>query len=186
MENLATLPRHRLTVEDYHRMGEAGILTEDDRVELIEGELIEMPPIGSRHAYTVDRLNRILVKQVSNERLVRVQNPILMGKYAEPEPDIAIVRNRHYAEAHPGPEDVLLLIEVADTTLVYDREVKVPLYARHGVPEVWLVDLGSERVEIYLEPTAQGYRQILRPQNAETTVPSQVPEVALRIADLWG
>ncbi len=185
MENLATLPRHRLSVEDYHRMGEAGILTEEDRVELIEGELIEMPPIGSRHANCVDYINQMLTERLRGKFRVRIQNPIQLGSYAEPQPDIAIVQNRSYADAHPGPQDVLLLTEIADTTLLYDREVKIPLYARHGIPEVWLIDLGNERVEIYLEPTAQGYRQILRPQSTETIVPSRVPEVALRIADLW-
>ena len=183
MPSLAIPARRRLTIEEYHRLGEAGVLREDDRVELIEGELIHMAPIGSRHAECVSRLNRLFNRQT--EALVRVQDPIQLSEHSEPEPDIAIVRNRNYAEAHPGPNDMLLLVEVSDTSLSDDRDIKVPLYARHGIPEVWLVDLVRERLEIYLGPTAQGYRQALRPRAGDVITASRVPEVNLDIDVLW-
>ena len=183
MATLAIPSRCRLTIEEYHRLGETGVLREDDRIELIEGELIRMAPIGSRHAECVSRLNRLSNRQT--EAMVRVQDPIQLSEHSEPEPDIAIVRNRNYAEAHPGPDDVLLLVEVSDTSLSDDRDIKVPLYARHGIPEVWLVDLAHERLEVYLGPTAQGYRQALRPREGEVIVASQVPEVTLDIDVLW-
>jgi Uma2 family endonuclease len=175
--------RHRLCIADYHRLGEAGVLREDDHIELIEGELIDMAPIGSRHADCVSRLNRLFVRQT--EAVVRVQDPIQLSLHSEPEPDIAIVRSRRYSKAHPGPDDVLLLVEVADSSLAYDRDIKVPLYARHGIPELWLVDLEHERLEVYLGPTAQGYRQTLRPRGQEIIVASRVPELRLEVSLLW-
>jgi Uma2 family endonuclease len=184
IKDLGTLPsKRRLTIAEYHRMGETGILTEADRVELIEGELIEMAPIGSRHADCVSHLVRRLVRQT--EALIRVQDPLELPQHSEPEPDIAIVHNRHYSEAHPGPQDVLLLIEVADSTLAYDRDIKVPLYARFGIAEVWLVDIQNERLEVYLEPSVAGYRQILRPENDESVSPALLPEISLRVAEFW-
>ena len=185
MQTAILLPRHKLTVDHYHKMAEAGILTTLDRVELIEGELIDMAPIGSQHATRVDYLTRLLVKQVSDDHWVRVQNPVHLGKHSEPEPDIAIVRNRRYSKAHPTPKDVLLLIEVADTTVQYDRDIKIPLYARHHIPEVWLLDLPRGRLEIHLQPGKQGYRQILLPDLDETISPSLVPEVSVWIAELF-
>ena len=185
MQVAILLPRHKLTVEHYHKMAEAGILTTLDRVELIEGELIDMAPIGSKHATRVDYLNRLLVKQVRDDHLVRVQNPVRLGKHSEPQPDIAIVHNRRYSKAHPVPKDVLLLVEVVDTTVQYDREIKIPLYARHHIPEVWLLDLPMVRLEIYLQPGKGGYRQMLRPEFEETISPSLVPEVSVRIVELF-
>lgn len=185
MAATAPLRRHKLKVSDYHKMAEAGILTELDRVELIEGELIDRAPIGGFHATTVDYLNRLLVKQVSDDRLVRIQNPVRLGAHSEPEPDIAIVRNRRYVKAHPMPKDVLLLIEVADATASYDRDVKLPLYARHRIPEVWLIDLRNKRVEMYSQPDEQGYRQLLRPGSGETIAPTLAPEVSVPVAALF-
>jgi Uma2 family endonuclease len=136
--------RRRFTVHDYHRMGEAGILHEDDRVELIEGELVEMTAIGTRHFSCVNRLNRLLVMHVGDDAIVSVQNPVRLNEYNEPQPDLTVIRPRDYLESLPKPEDVLLLIEVSDTTLAYDRGVKLPLYARAGIREVWIVDLLGE------------------------------------------
>jgi Uma2 family endonuclease len=138
--------RRRFTVYDYHRMGEAGILHEDDRVELIEGELVEMTAIGTRHFSCVNRLNRLLVMTVGDEAIVSVQNPVRLNEYNEPQPDLTMIRPRDYRESLPIPADVLLLIEVSDTTLAYDRGVKLPLYARAGVREVWIVDLPGETI----------------------------------------
>jgi Uma2 family endonuclease len=178
--------RHLLTVEDYHKMGEAGILCEDDRVELIDGELIEMAPIGSDHAGKTIRLSTLLSSALAGRALISQQNPVHLGAYSEPQPDITVLRYRDdfYEKSHPRPEDVLLLTEIADTTIRYDRDVKIPLYARHGIPEVWLIDLQQERVEIYRQPSSDGYRQILRPAKTERIALALLPDVSLLIADL--
>ena len=178
---------HLLTVEDYHRMAEAGILGEDDRVELIEGELIDMAPIGSEHAGKGIRLSSLLSTALAGRAFVSQQNPLRLEEHSEPQPDIAVLRYRNdfYEASHPQPADILLLIEIADTTIRYDREIKIPLYARHGIPEVWLIDLQQERVEIYLQPSSEGYRQILRPGRNERIALSLLPEVSILIADLW-
>jgi Uma2 family endonuclease len=168
-------------------MGEAGILCEDDRVELIEGELVDMPPIGSLHAGKVMRLVSCLTNALSNRAIVSPQNPVRLGEHSEPQPDLAVLRFRDdfYENSHPQPEDVLLLIEVADATIRYDREVKIPVYARYGIPEVWLIDLQAECVEVYLQPRSDGYRHIFRPAKDERLTLSLLPDVSLAIADLW-
>ena len=137
-----------------HKMGEAGIFTEDDRVELIDGEMVDMAPIGSRHASVVKRLNNRLATLAQGRAIVSAQDPLRLAPHSEPEPDLMLLKPRadFYSEAHPGAEDVLLLIEVCDTTVGYDREVKLPLYARHGVAEVWLIDLEARTVEICCMP----------------------------------
>lgn len=181
------IQRHLLTVNDYHKMGEAGIFHEDDRLELIEGTLIDMAPIGSGHAGEVIRLNTVLNTAFSGRVLVSQQNPIRLGEHSEPQPDVAILRLREdfYRTSHPQPPDILLLIEVSDTTVRYDREIKIPLYARHGIPEVWLIDLQHEQVEIYRQPSVDGYRQILRPAKDERIAPALLPDTSLAISDLW-
>jgi Uma2 family endonuclease len=178
---------HLFTVDEYHRMGEAGILCENDRVELIEGKLVDMPPIGSPHAGKVNRFNMLLSKVLGDKAILALQNPVRLGKRSEPQPDITILRPRSdfYEKSHPQPKDVLLLIEVADTTTRFDREVKIPLYAAYGIPEVWLIDLRSKRVEVYLQPSKNGYRQRLRPENDERLALSLLPDVSIAIADLW-
>lgn len=182
------LLRRCFTVEEYHRMAQVGILSEDDRVELIEGDIVEMTPIGSRHASCVKRLNRLLSQQLGQQALVSVQDPIRIGERSEPQPDLALLRPRpdFYVQAHPGPEEVLLVVEVAETSGEMDREVKVPLYARARVPEVWLVDLGAERVEIYRKPGAQGYEEVRRVGRNEHLAPYSFPELDLAVADLLG
>lgn len=151
----STLGRaHRVSLSEYHRMGEAGILGPGLRTELIDGEVIEMPPIGHPHAGTVDLLANRLGGVVSKRALLRVQGPIWLDDYSEPLADIALLRPRadYYRSAHPGPADVLLVIEVADSSLSYDREVKLPRYALAAVPEVWLVDLSGRRLLIHRRP----------------------------------
>jgi Uma2 family endonuclease len=173
--------RRRFTVHDYHRMGEAGILHEDDRVELIEGEIVEMTAIGTRHFSCVNGLTRLLVVSVGDEAIISVQNPVRLNEYTEPQPDLAVIRPRDYRESLPEPDDVLLLIEVSDTTLPYDRGVKLPLYARAGIREVWIVDLPGETIERYTAPSANGYRcveQMRRGQTLESTsLPGLAPSV---------
>lgn len=183
----AVVQPHRFTVDEYHKMGESGILTEDDRVELIEGELVDMPPIGSDHAGVVILLTAMLAGPLSGKALLSSQNPVRLGKRSEPQPDLAVLRPRDdfYRNAHPQPKDVLLVIEVADTTARYDREVKIPLYAAYGIPEVWLIDLRAKRVEVYLQPSKDGYRQRLRPTNDERLALSLLPEISIAIAAFW-
>lgn len=161
---MATMPhdvlrRHRLTVDDYHQMAEAGILADDDRVELIEGEVLDMSPIGSLHAALVRVLARWLSEVAGRHAIVAVQDPIHLDDTNEPQPDIALLTPRadFYASAHPGPADTFLAVEVAESSLAYDLGVKVPLYARHGIPEVWVVDAATRTTHRFRTPTADGY-----------------------------
>ena len=182
------LLRRVFTVEEYHRMVDAGILREDDRVELLEGEIVEMTPIGSRHAACVDRLNSLFVRGLGQRGIVRVQSPVRLGERSEPQPDLALLRARpdFYAQAHPGPTDILLLVEVAETSTDVDREVKVPLYARAGIREVWLVDLAGGCVEIYREPAPAGYQQVQRVRPGQRLSPHAVPDLELAMDDVLG
>jgi Uma2 family endonuclease len=151
--------RHRLSVADYYRMAEVGILAPDARVELIDGEIIDMAPIGSRHNATVDRLAAILRNAAGNLAILRVQGSISLDAYSEPEPDIALLRPRpdSYWSVQAGAADIFLIVEVAGSSLPYDRDVKVPLYARHQIPEVWLIDLETQRLKRYRNPSRNGY-----------------------------
>ena len=146
--------RHRLSVADYHRLAEAGILGEDDRVELLEGQLIAMAPVGPRHALAVDALTDLLSHALTPPARLRVQNPMTQNCDTEPQPDIAVVRRpwRGYPREHPGPGDIFLLVEVADSTLAFDKGAKRILYARAGIPEYWLVDLTEDVVHIHRNP----------------------------------
>ena len=182
------LQRRRFTVHEYHRMGQAGILSEDDRLELLEGEIVEMAPIGSRHQATVDRLTELFSSRVAGEATVRVQGPVRLGDISEPEPDLTLLRRRtdFYATAHPGPEDVLLLIEVSDTSTEYDREVKLPLYARYGITEVWLVGLETEVVEVYRGSAATEYELISQSGRGQVLSPQAFPGLELAVDDILG
>src|SRR5215213_8380383 len=175
--------RRRFTVHDYHRMGEAGILHEDDRVELIEGEIVEMAAIGTRHFSCVNGLTRLLVRSVDDEAIVSVQNPVRLNERTEPQPDFTVIRPRDYRLSLPGPEDVLLLIEVSDTTLTYDRGVKLPLYARAGIREVWIVDLSGEVIERHTDPSGYSYRHTERVPRGERIESSTLPDLALTAED---
>jgi Uma2 family endonuclease len=181
------LSRRLFTVEEYHQMGQAGIFTEGDRVELIDGEIVEMAPIGSRHAACVARLTA-LFSRVQGRSIVWVQNPIRLGEHSEPQPDVAILRLRHdfYSQVYPTPQDILLIIEVADSSLDYEREVKVSLYARAGISEVWLVDLPAERVTIYRRPLTQGYQELQKVSRTEELAPEAFPELILRVNEILG
>lgn len=152
--------RHRITVDEYHRMAEVGLLAPDARVELIEGEIIDMAPIGKEHSSVVDQLNRLFVRAVGDDAIVRVQGSVRLGSMSEPEPDLLLLRPRadFYRSEFATERDVLLVVEVSDKTLRYDREVKVPLYARHGVTETWIVDIPHGRLLAYSEPQTGTYR----------------------------
>jgi Uma2 family endonuclease len=154
---------YRFTVQDYHRMAEVGIFHEDDRLELLEGEIVEMPPLGPGHAGGVKRLmNSFLPSQSEGKAIISVQDPIRLGKHSEPLPDLALLKPcpDFYAREHPSPEDVFIVVEVMDNSASYDREVKIPLYARFGIPETWLVDVEQGLIEVYREPSLEGYRQV--------------------------
>jgi Uma2 family endonuclease len=148
----ADLPRWRFTVDDFHRMGEVGILDEDDRVELIDGEIIAMSPIGFRHARIVNNLNRLLVTRAGDRSTVSVQNPLVLSDYGEPQPDVVLLTGDGPRDHLPTPADILLVVEVSDTTLAYDLNVKLPRYARAGVPEVWIVDVAGDAFERFTDP----------------------------------
>lgn len=182
------LPRRRFTVAEYYQMAQAGILGEDDRVELIEGEIVEMPPIGDRHAGCVNRLNERFVRVFADVAVVAVQNPVRLGEYSEPQPDLALLRRRadFYASGHPAPPDVSLLVEVADASAELDRRVKIPLYARSGIPEAWLIDLQQETLTVYCDPTPDGYRTAQVLHRGDSIAPSAFPDRALAVADLLG
>lgn len=178
--------RRRFTVHEYHRMAEAGILHEDDRVELIEGEISEMTPIGPRHANVVRNLNWILSQQVDDKFLVDVQNPVRLDEDNEPQPDLAVLWTRNYRNSLPGPEDLLFLIEVSDTTLSYDRTVKLPLYARSGIQEVWIVDLNGELVERHTGPSGEIYRHLERARRGENLASAVLTDVVLNTNTVFG
>lgn len=158
-----TLPQRRFTVDEYHAMIEAGILGEEDRIELLEGKIYAMAAVGSRHSACVDRLTLLLVRAASDRSIVRVQSSIRLGD-SEPEPDVTLLKRKDdfYASALPEPADVLLLVEVADTSAGLDRRYKMPLYAKRGIREAWLVDLEAEAVEVYRQPLPDGYAQATR------------------------
>jgi len=183
-----TISRRLLTLDEYHTIGAAGVLKEDDRIELIEGEMIEMAPIGSRHMAKVNRLARLLSQSIGAQAIVSVQNPIALPPRNEPQPDVTLLKPRgdDYESGLPGAEDILLVIEVADTTVAYDRDVKMPIYARYGIIEAWLVDIQAGSLSIFLDPGEKGYRRLLSPTKTETITPSLLPNVSIRLRDLWG
>ena len=180
--------RRKLTIAEYYRMGEAGILSEDDRVELIEGELIAMAPIGSDHSGTVNGLTRLLVLNVGNGGVVAVQNPVRLSDHTEPQPDFSVMRPRadNYRRSHPRPEDVLLIVEIAHSSLNYDRAIKRPLYARHGIPEYWVVDLAAGEVEVCRDPKGDTYAFVSRIGRGGVLEPALLPGVAISVAAILG
>jgi Uma2 family endonuclease len=151
--------RHLISVEAFHRMAETGILEPADRVEPIDGEIFDMSPIGVLHAAVVARLATYFSQKLGGAAVVWCRNPVRLDDASEPEPDIAILRPRadFYATSHPGPADLLLVIEVADTSLAFDLGTKVPLYARHGIPKVWVIDAATRRTRVFRRPAATGY-----------------------------
>ncbi len=182
------LRRHRFTVDEYYRMVPAGLLREDDRVELIDGEIIEMTPIGSPHAGTVTRLIRHFSGTVGDAALVSAQNPVRLSDLSEPEPDLMLLRPRSdaYTKSHPGPADVLLVVEVSDSSLAYDRDVKVPLYSRHELGEVWIVDLSAQVILVYRHPGPDGYADVSEVHLGSSVAPLALPAHGLDTAALFG
>lgn len=184
---LTRIRRHRYTVADYYRMAEVGILAPDARVELIDGEVIEMPPIGAPHASTVTEVQRTLERAVGDAAIVRVQNPIHLGRHDEPQPDLALVTPpaSKYRLRHPRPGDVLLLIEVADSTLRFDRDVKLGRYARVGIPEVWLLDLKAHSLQRFRGARPTGYSESERIADLLALPVPGLDRVRLDLSNLW-
>lgn len=178
---------HRYNVGEYYRMAEAGILDEDSRVELIEGEVIDMPPIGTWHAGLTAKIQNSLGRAVGEKAIVWTQNPVRLNDFSEPVPDIALLRPRadFYTKAHPVPADVLLLVEVSDSTLKYDRTIKLPLYARHGIPEVWLVNGAGREVTVHRQPQAGAYTDIRYLTGEESVALVALPEIRVDLAGLF-
>lgn len=169
-------------------MAQAGVLGEDDRVELIEGEIVEMTPISSRHAACVDRLNRLFTRCLGEAAIVRVQSPVRLSELSESQPDLALLRPKpdFYAAAHPEPGDVLLVIEVAESSPEYEQEIKIPLYGRAGILEAWLVDLRGERIEVHRKPSRRGYTEIREARRGQRIALAAFPDRELAVADLLG
>jgi len=182
------LTRRRFTIDEYHRMAEAGILHEDDRVELIDGEIIEMTPIGGRHLDAVVSLNHACVIGLGDVARVSVQNPIQLVEGYEPQPDVSILRPRSGRPKGQVPrvEEVYFVVEVADTSLEIDRQKKIPHYARAGIPEAWLADLEHDLVEVYRDPTPDGYRTIRIARRGEKIAPLAFPDRPIAVADILG
>ena len=182
------LKRYRFTRSDYHRMAQTGILSPDARVELIDGEIIEMSPIGRRHMAAVDRANRVFTRGVGDEAIVRVQGSIALANHAEPEPDLAILRYRDdfYGMTEATEQAVLLIVEVADTSEWYDRTTKAPLYARFGIPELWIADLNRDFVTRYTDPTPDGYATTQVFRRGESLTPIAFPDLAVNVTDILG
>jgi Uma2 family endonuclease len=182
------LKRYRFTRADYHRMAQTGILKPDARVELIDGEIIEMSPIGSPHMGAVNRLTNYFVPRLVGAVVVQIQGPIALGDNGEPEPDVALLRFRDdfYATATATEADALLVIEVADSSERYDRQTKGPLYARYGIPELWIVDLNHDRVTRHLDPTMSGYRTTQVFRRGESLSPLAFPNLIIAVNDILG
>lgn len=184
----AQLEPRRFNVTEYYQMAAAGILTPDDRVELIAGEIIKMSPIGSPHAACVARLARLFHNIIANEAIVWTQNPVRLDDFSEPVPDIALLKRRkdYYAARHPLPADVLLIIEAADTSLLKDRNIKVPLYASAGISEIWLVNIPKETIELYFDLQKGKYRKCQKYKRGESVESPTVKGISLGVNEILG
>jgi Uma2 family endonuclease len=182
------LAKHLITADEYEQMGRAGIFHPDVRLELIEGEIYEMSPIGSPHAACVKRLSALLNHLFGGKLIVGTQDPIRLNDFSEPQPDVALLRWRDdfYSAAHPTPADVLLVIEVADTTLETDRKVKIPLYAKADIPETWLINLPEECVELYAELKGGAYQTTRRFARGEIVQSHSIEKLNINVSDILG
>lgn len=178
------IPRHRITVDEYYRMAEVGILPPDARVELIEGEIIDMPPIGTGHGGTVMQLNQLLQNAVRDRAQLFVQSAERLSDISEPQPDFALVKPRadFYKKKHPTPDDTFLIIEVSESSLRYDLQVKAPLYARHQVPEYWVIDLKGRQVRFFRSPQSGQYADVSSTGTPGVVAPVMLPEVQIDLA----
>jgi Uma2 family endonuclease len=177
---------HRFSATDYHRLAESGVLRPDARVELLDGRIIDMLPTGPFHAGLIKRLSRLFSLKAKVRWTVSIQDPVQLDDYSEPEPDVMLLKPAadDYTSRHPRPKDVFLLIEVADITLEYDREVKLPGYGRAGIAEVWIVNLVYATIEVYREPHATGYASMLVLRAGEVAKPQAFPDVSVNVEEL--
>lgn len=183
----AQLLTHKFTTQQYQLMHEAGVFAQDERLELIDGEIKKMSPIGRKHAACVNRLVTLFTKKLGDLIILSVQNPISLADNSEPQPDLAILKLRDdfYEESLPTPSDILLIIEVADSTIAYDLEVKAPLYASVGIPEMWLFDVNKKAIEGYSQPSAPGYKQLNRYEKNDKLSILAFPEVIFTWEELF-
>jgi len=188
MTVVAPIARRRFTVAEYERMAEAGVFGPDERIELLDGEVVEMAPIRPPHSSRVDRCAHHLWRTIATEVIVRVQNPLHLSDLSMPEPDVTVLRHRDdfYGTRHPTVADVLLLIEVGDTSARFDREVKLPLYATAAVVEVWLLDVKARTVSVCTDPHEGTYRSVVQVGPGEILRPTALPSAAIAAADLLG
>jgi Uma2 family endonuclease len=182
------VPHHRFTVAEYHQMAETGILKREDRVELINGEVIEMSAVSPRHAAGVRRATRLFERRVGDSAIVSVQNPIQLNDYSEPQPDVALLKPRDdsYVESHPTPDDVLLAVEIAESSVARDRMIKMPAYASAMISELWIVDLQAGFIEVYSQPANGSYQSIRKVHRGEKISPQGLPKVVLKAEELLG
>jgi Uma2 family endonuclease len=185
MALLVERARRLFTIEEYHRMAETGILRPEDRVELIDGEIFEMSPIGSRHMACVNNLTRVFILGLGMRAVVSPQNPVQIPRYSEPEPDLAVLRARSYKTLAPTTEDVLLLVEVAETSLRFDRTVKLALYARAGFLEYWIADANAETVTIFRQPANTTYSDVRTVGSNDTLSPLAFPDLVIDVSHLF-
>ena len=180
--------RRFFTVDEYHRLGAAGVFSRNEHVELIDGEILKKTPITSRHAASVNRTAKLFNDLLGDRIIVSVQDPIVLNDYSEPEPDIALLKPRDdfYAQALPATADVLLIIEVADTSLDYDRDIKLPAYSRSGVPEVWLADISAETVTAHSEPANGVYRTVRSYRRGDSITPLHFPDLSVAVTSILG
>ena len=177
--------RRRFTVDEYLQMAQAGILTKRDRVELLDGEIVEMTPGGASHGSSIAVLNRLLNAGVGSRAVIWPQLTIRLSSRSAPEPDLAVLKRRSYREAYPTADDVLLIVEVSDSSLRRDRELKLPLYAGAGIPEYWIVDVRAERVEVYTNPSASSYGSLRRFSCGESLSPSAFPDLRIAVDEIF-
>ena len=180
--------RYRFTVDQYHRMGKAGIFHPDCRVELVNGQIFKMSPSAPWHAGLVDWLTRRFVTGLGERAIVRVQSATTVDRYSEPEPDVMLLvpRADFYRTAHPTPRDTLLIVEVANTSLAHDQRRKLPLYARRGVMEVWIVNRRADALDVHRDPSPEGYRDHSRRGRGEFVAPAAFADLVLSVDEILG
>lgn len=185
---MVELLRRKFSVAEYQQMSEVGIFSEDDRIELISGEIVNMSPIGQRHAACVNRLVRIFTTLLGNRMILSVQNPIRLNDNSQPQPDLVLLKNRDdfYEGKVPESEDIFLLVEVADTSFDYDQEIKVPLYGASGIPEVWLVNLNLDCLWVYREGNLDNYQNIKQLFRGENVRVQSFPEINIEVNKILG
>ncbi len=177
----------RITTDRYQKMVATGVLTKYDRIELIEGEMLNMAPIGPKHATVADRLARLFMLAVHDAAIVSCGRPVNLGDFSDPQPDVMLLKPRldDYGNAHPNAADVLLLIEVSDSTLTFDQSTKLSLYARYGVSEYWVVDVEGKRIVVYREPAAKGYVRKLEFSAPNAISPQAFPDVEVAVREIF-